>query len=70
MSGGWAMSLKASELAERIDQFCKEYGLAKKHWGSLRLVANMAWAIGAEISISTCRMAHPADFGLECEILP
>jgi hypothetical protein len=67
---GREMSLQASELAERIDEFCKEYKLPKRHWGSLPLVANMTWALGAEMSLITRRMAHPADFGLECEILP
>lgn len=34
---------------ERLYDFCVEYGISKKHHGSLRLLAHMAYVFGYEI---------------------
>jgi hypothetical protein len=42
---------KDDSVVGRFAEFCAEYGIPKKHHGSLRMLANMAFVLGYEIEL-------------------
>jgi hypothetical protein len=39
------------KLADRLDEFCTEFGIAEKHRGSLKLLVGMAYVLGVELTM-------------------
>jgi len=39
------------DLRERLDEFCADFDIAEKHYGSLRLLSGMAFVLGLELEV-------------------
>jgi len=39
------------DIRDRLDEFCEEYGIAEKYYGSLRLLSGMAYVLGLELEV-------------------
>lgn len=42
------MGTPLNELATRLDKFCRDYSIPKKHHGTIRLLSDMCWTLGVE----------------------
>jgi len=39
------------DIRERLDEFCAEFDIPEKHYGSLRLLGGMAYVLGLDIEV-------------------
>jgi hypothetical protein len=39
------------DIRDRLDEFCAEFDIPEKHYGSLRLLSGMAFVLGLELEV-------------------
>ena len=62
--------MRIDEMVRRMDEFCTDYRIRERQRGTLRLVADMCWALGLDpthifVMSERPREMLPEDIGLE-----